>query len=72
MCQNDDTSPLLLSYQIKDNIINRTFSLQKINIKIRSYANNVTGGCKYRKKEGLCNSLIISNDTFIDKKRGRN
>jgi hypothetical protein len=72
MCQNNDTTHFLLSRKIKDNIRNRTFRLQKINIKIRSYANNVAVGRKFRQNEGLCNSLIISNDTFIDKKRGCN
>ncbi len=72
MCQNNDTSPFLLSCQIKEDIKNRTFRLQKINIKIRFYASEVAVGHKYCKNEGLCNSLIINNKTFKGQKRGCN
>jgi hypothetical protein len=68
MCQNNDTSPFLLSCQIKEDIKNRTFRLQKINIKIRIFASDVAGGRKYCKNERLCNLLIISNKTFKGQK----
>jgi hypothetical protein len=68
MYQNNDTSPFFLSHQTQENIRNRTFHLQKINIKFRFYANKVADGRKYRKNERLCNLLIISNNTFIYKK----
>jgi hypothetical protein len=68
MFQDNDTSPFLLSYQIKEDVKNRTFSLQKINIKIRIFASEVAVGRKYCKNERLCNLLIISNKTFKGQK----
>jgi hypothetical protein len=41
-------------------------------MKIRFYASEVAGGRKYCKNEGLCNSLIINNKTFLDKQWGCN
>jgi hypothetical protein len=41
-----------------------TFRLQNFNTKTCIFENEVAGGRKYCKNEGLCNSLIINNKTF--------